>query len=984
MRTVTRLALLLPLGLLGPWGLSSARAEGARIVDAPGLPPFQDLQAAVDAATDGDTILVAGGTYAGFVIQDKRLQVVGVPGQSVSIEGTVSVLNLAAGRSVLLSGLDVTGASVKPASLPALVVTGCAGHVRVEGCTLAGGAGVPEGDTSEPFGDGGHAVVLQASPRVVFSDCTLAGGDGGGDQLFCYDCTGGDGGLGLRLNQSTPALYGCQVLGGAGGDNGLYGGQGAHGCRLLNSWMFAAGSTFAGGAGGDAWDFVAAFPGDGGDGLFVDGGARAELRDNAYAGGAGGVSIVFPSNNGSPGAPKGGAGTFVEHPGSARGFTAFRLAIDDGLIQVVVQGEPGDEVWVRAGAAPAFLPATPTTGVSLVAPSFVTKAPLGVVPGSGTLLVTLRAPDLSSQADRLLWMQGFGRDALGQPWLAGPMHTLVLDRHAPPDCNGNLQSDLVDTITGASPDCGPNLVPDSCDPDCNANGVPDDCDIAAGTAGDCNGNGLPDACDIAAGTSVDCNGNGVPDDCDIAAGTSPDANGNGVPDECEPSVTWWVDASAPPGGNGSLAAPFQTIRAGVLAAIDGDEVVVRDGLYVGPDNRGIFFDGRAIVVRSQNGAAGCVVDLQGAGWGFDLNGIGLVARLEGFTFKNGSSVSGGAVRTTYSNAVVRGCVFESCSSSYEGGALRLSSGAPLVEDCVFRGNSAVTASAFSGFGGAVSVSGNVGSSGLTRIRRCTFEDNSANHGGALSLDHEFPVHVSHCLFLGNDAVLRGGAIHNGKHAFLGGIATIDDCLFAGNSAGEAGGAIHSAPSVLNYGTDLRVHGSTFSGNVSGLIGGGLAVRFAGSALLANCLLWDDAAGLGAELALDDGGNTTWGIPKLSVVHSLVAGESAGVLQNGSTQLTWGAGNLDVDPQFADPDGPDNDPLTLDDNDYRPIAGSPANDAGDNARVPADVNDIDGDGNTGEPTPLDLDLTPRFVEDPSAPNVGAGTPPLVDLGCYEHP
>ena len=46
-------------------------------------------------------------------------------------------------------------------------------------------------------------------------------------------------------------------------------------------------------------------------------------------------------------------------------------------------------------------------------------------------------------------------------------------------------------------------------------------------------------------------------------------------------------------------------------------------------------------------------------------------------------------------------------------------------------------------------------------------------------------------------------------------------------------------------------------------------------------------------------------------------------------------------------------------------------------------DIDGDGDITEPTPLDLDLTPRFVDDPLAPDVGAGTPPLVDMGCYEY-
>jgi hypothetical protein len=31
---------------------------------------------------------------------------------------------------------------------------------------------------------------------------------------------------------------------------------------------------------------------------------------------------------------------------------------------------------------------------------------------------------------------------------------------------------------------------------------------------------------------------------------------------------------------------------------------------------------------------------------------------------------------------------------------------------------------------------------------------------------------------------------------------------------------------------------------------------------------------------------------------------------------------------------------------------------------------------------DLAGQPRFVDDPAAPNIGAGTPPLVDMGAYE--
>ena len=51
------------------------RAQGVRIVEAPGLGSLPDIQSAVDAAADGDTLLVAPGSYAGFVIDGKQLAV---------------------------------------------------------------------------------------------------------------------------------------------------------------------------------------------------------------------------------------------------------------------------------------------------------------------------------------------------------------------------------------------------------------------------------------------------------------------------------------------------------------------------------------------------------------------------------------------------------------------------------------------------------------------------------------------------------------------------------------------------------------------------------------------------------------------------------------------------------------------------------------------------------------------------------------------
>jgi len=110
--------------------------------------------------------------------------------------------------------------------------------------------------------------------------------------------------------------------------------------------------------------------------------------------------------------------------------------------------------------------------------------------------------------------------------------------------------------------------------------------------------------------------------------------------------------------------------------------------------------------------------------------------------------------------------------------------------------------------------------------------------------------------------------------------------------------------------------------------------------------------------------------------------SDGRFDAGSGWTGGGTGNIDADPLFVDADGPDDIPGTEDD-DLRLLPGSPCIDAGDNTAVPADTADLDGDGDTTEPVPLDLDGNPRIMDDPSTVDTGNGTPPIVDMGACEY-
>jgi hypothetical protein len=122
----------------------------------------------------------------------------------------------------------------------------------------------------------------------------------------------------------------------------------------------------------------------------------------------------------------------------------------------------------------------------------------------------------------------------------------------------------------------------------------------------------------------------------------------------------------------------------------------------------------------------------------------------------------------------------------------------------------------------------------------------------------------------------------------------------------------------------------------------------------------------------DGGDEIWN-----------SNDSTITITYSDVQGGWpGEGNIDADPLFVDPDGPDDDPNTWEDNDYHLSPGSACIDAGCNWAVPPDTADLDDDDDTDEITPLDLDGEGRFFDDPDTPDTGCGCPPVVDMGAYE--
>jgi predicted outer membrane repeat protein len=277
----------------------------------------------------------------------------------------------------------------------------------------------------------------------------------------------------------------------------------------------------------------------------------------------------------------------------------------------------------------------------------------------------------------------------------------------------------------------------------------------------------------------------------------------------------------------------------------------------------------------------------------------------------------------------------------EGGALVVVSGNPTIRNCVFDTNSAFVSSI--GSGGACFLD-----AADPTFVGCVFVGNLARFGGAIAnVTGSSPTFYS-CRFLGNGAAQTGGAVDSestSQPIFV-------NCTFTGNFA-VFGGAVHSGNNCSSAFYSCTITENSASGQ------GGAIYALAGnsnSPSFENCIVWNNSP------------------------NQLTA--TAATASFSDIQGTWpGTGNINADPGFIDPDGLDDVLGTIDD-DLTIQPGSPCADAGDNTLLPLDDVDLDGDGDTGEPLPYDVDGSLRVVDDPFSADSGNGGPPVVDIGAHE--
>ena len=459
---------------------------------------------------------------------------------------------------------------------------------------------------------------------------------------------------------------------------------------------------------------------------------------------------------------------------------------------------------------------------------------------------------------------------------------------------------------------------------------------------------------------------------------------------------------------------YPTIDAAVAAAVAGDEILLLDGVFTGEANWNLSVT-VPITIRSASEDPMSVLWLGPSAGVFPLPEdraltISAAVVLEGITFRQFAGDVGGAIYVDSGALTVENCRFENNYTGDEfgcqarlGGAIAAQGGDLTVRDTIFTGNRSFHP-ACSGTGTAEGGAVYVRDGRLVAIG-CTFESNVAwgnfDGGGGAIATRDADVVIRGCDFVDNEAArsdfARGGAI-----SARGGTLSIARSRLEGNRCeafeGASGGGLSATGSTVlssvalvdntAHGTVAASGGGAFlAGTIEGsnllvagngvtqlqtcdpsfgeeALGGGLYLR--GQATLAHATIDGNTAECrGDNVLVAPAGS-------LALANSVLRGDYEGAVTAEYSNIEGGlpgAGNIDAAPIYQ--------PGSL-----RLASGSPGVDAGSVGLIPADALDLDGDGDTTEPLPADLDGLARRSNDPASPDTGSGPAPIPDMGAYE--
>jgi|GEM_PF-4845264 len=305
--------------------------------------------------------------------------------------------------------------------------------------------------------------------------------------------------------------------------------------------------------------------------------------------------------------------------------------------------------------------------------------------------------------------------------------------------------------------------------------------------------------------------------------------------------------------NGTTQYPFGKIQYGIDAADPNDEVIIADGTYTGNGNRDIVVFNKPITVRSENGPNVCIINSDGS---------------------ETDPHFGFSIATTESDSVI------------------------LDGLTIINGYSRV--------GSGISSAGN------TKISNCVLRNNYGNYGGAIF--SSYPFNGWNYLWISIDNSWYELIVPTQSNTET----EIINCVITNNSAIYGGGICYMSPiasTAIFVGPDIR--NCTIVAN-SATYGGGIACYndtytsdgFDPETMIKNTIIWDNNALNGSQIFISENSklffSDRFGVkvyhsqnhPICIVNYCNIQGNEQQVYDP-NNNLIWNAGNIDIDPLFAD-------------------------------------------------------------------------------------
>lgn len=385
-------------------------------VGLPSIPnvDFNAVQPAIDAAADGDTLLLMyiDGPPADWLIDGKSLVIVKHPNMGTAPFRSCEIRNLAAGQTVALVNLASDAVAVQPLS-----IHDNQGNVWLQGCSLKGGA------------PGAPAVEIRASAAVHLLGVGVLGWPNFSAPQGPLPGVPGQGAL--RIESSNVEIDGSSLWGGNGfskftGEPGALS-AGADALFIESGELLLSDALVNGGNGGS--EFAPFAPctsyAPGGSGLVLGAGQPLVHRRKATV--QGGGHICF----GAPTAPavvvNSGSVDLLPPTLRSLAFTWEMPVFEPPGWTFGMYAPAGEYAFYGISGAPAWGYVPAWSGVLAVSATPVIRF-AGVISASGVLYKTTNLPPLPAGSGLQLYYQpGFVDPTSGALAVGKPVLALLLD-----------------------------------------------------------------------------------------------------------------------------------------------------------------------------------------------------------------------------------------------------------------------------------------------------------------------------------------------------------------------------------------------------------------------------------------------------------------------------------------------------------------------------------------------------------------------------